>query len=221
MQVEYHVVSQGWRLGPQPTDTIYLGPDPEEWSVTEVAAPHRAFAVPFDIDPQHLRCWECAVGQRIVVRDGETIRDDQGLHRISCAKVKTFKGETSTRGCWMPPASHLGHADFGVISVVGSAYTGDPAQRYQCLCCGRLPPRVFQQALSLRPLQGSHRKVKRQLQIPQRRSGSFPAGVAADRAAALLPAALAFDLVGGRAVLGHPPGHAHPPAVPAEELPIS
>ena len=32
-------------------------------------------------------------------------------------------------------------------------------------------------------------------------------------AAALFPAALAFDLVGGRAVLGHAPGHAHPPAL--------
>ena len=94
MQVEYNVVSQGWRLGPQPTDTIYLVPDPEEWSVTEVAARHRVFAVPFDIDPQHLRCWERVVGQRIVVRDGGTIRDAQGLHRISCVNVKTFKGET-------------------------------------------------------------------------------------------------------------------------------
>ena len=94
MQVEYYVVSQGWRLGPQPSDTIYLGPDPEEWSATEIAAPHRVFAVPFDIDPQHLRCWERTVGHRIVVRDGETIRDDQRLHRISCVKVKTFKGET-------------------------------------------------------------------------------------------------------------------------------
>ena len=44
--------------------------------------------------------------------------------------------------------------------------------------------------------------------------------VAADHAAALLPAALALDLVGGRAVLGHAPRHAHPPAVAAEELPI-
>ena len=48
----------------------------------------------------------------------------------------------------------------------------------------------------------------------------FAAGVAADHAAALLPAALAFDLVGGRAVLGHAAGHAHPPAVAAEELPV-
>jgi len=58
------------------------------------------------------------------------------------------------------------------------------------------------------------------LQIPQRRPGGLAAGVAADHAAALLPAALAFDLVGGGAVLGHAPGHAHPPAVAAEELPI-
>ena len=45
-----------------------------------------------------------------------------------------------------------------------------------------------------------------QLQVPQRRTGGFAAGVAADHAATLLPAALAFDLVGGRAVLGHAPG---------------
>ena len=32
--------------------------------------------------------------------------------------------------------------------------------------------------------------------------------------------ALAFDLVGGRAVLGHAASHAHPPAVAAEELPV-
>ena len=48
------------------------------------------------------------------------------------------------------------------------------------------------------------------LKVAQGRSGGFAAGVATDHAAALLPAALAFDLVGGRAVLGHPPGHAHP-----------
>ena len=55
------------------------------------------------------------------------------------------------------------------------------------------------------------------LKVPQRRSGGLAAGVAADHAAALFPAALAFDLVGGRAVLGH----ADAPAVAAEELPIS
>ena len=48
------------------------------------------------------------------------------------------------------------------------------------------------------------------LKVAQDRSGGFAAGVAAHHAAALLPAALAFDLMGGRAVLGHPPGHAHP-----------
>ena len=48
------------------------------------------------------------------------------------------------------------------------------------------------------------------LKVAQGRSGGFAAGVAAHHAAALLPAALAFDLVGGRAVLGHPPGHARP-----------
>ena len=58
------------------------------------------------------------------------------------------------------------------------------------------------------------------LKVQQRRAGGFAAGVAADHAAALFPAALAFDLVGGRAILGHAPGHAHPPAVAAEELPI-
>ena len=42
------------------------------------------------------------------------------------------------------------------------------------------------------------------LKVAQGRSGGFAAGVAADHAAALLPAALAFDLMGGRAVLGHP-----------------
>ena len=34
-----------------------------------------------------------------------------------------------------------------------------------------------------------------------------PRVLAADHAAALLPAALAFNLVGGSAVLGHAPGH--------------
>ena len=57
-------------------------------------------------------------------------------------------------------------------------------------------------------------------QVPQRRSGGLAAGVAADHAAALFPAALAFDLVGGGAVLGHAPCHADPAAVSAEELPI-
>ena len=59
------------------------------------------------------------------------------------------------------------------------------------------------------------------LQVPQRRPGGFAAGVAADHAAALLPAALALDLVGGRAVLGHAAGHADAPAVAAEELPVN
>ena len=49
---------------------------------------------------------------------------------------------------------------------------------------------------------------------------AFAAGVASDHAAALLPAALALDLVGGGAVLGHAPCHAHAPAVAAEELPV-
>ena len=48
------------------------------------------------------------------------------------------------------------------------------------------------------------------LKVQQGRAGGFAAGVAADHAAALFPAALAFDLVGGRAILGHAPGHAHP-----------
>ena len=48
------------------------------------------------------------------------------------------------------------------------------------------------------------------------RPGALATGVAADHAAALLPAALPFDLVGGRVVLGHAPGHAHAPAVPTE-----
>ena len=58
------------------------------------------------------------------------------------------------------------------------------------------------------------------LKVAQRRTGGFAAGVAADHAAALLPAALPFDLVSGRAVLGHAPRHADAPAVAAEELPI-
>ena len=62
--------------------------------------------------------------------------------------------------------------------------------------------------------------VVERLQVPQRRPGGLTAGVAADHAATPLPAALALDLVGGRAVLGHAPRHAHPPAVAAEELPI-
>ena len=41
------------------------------------------------------------------------------------------------------------------------------------------------------------------LQIPQRRPRGLAAGIAANHAAALLPAALAFDLVGGRAVLSY------------------
>ena len=48
------------------------------------------------------------------------------------------------------------------------------------------------------------------LKVQQGRAGGFAAGVAADHAAALFPAALAFYLVGGRAILGHAPGHAHP-----------
>ena len=40
------------------------------------------------------------------------------------------------------------------------------------------------------------------LKVAQGRTGGFAAGVAAHHAAALLPAALAFDLMGGRAVLG-------------------
>ena len=62
------------------------------------------------------------------------------------------------------------------------------------------------------------------LQVSQRRAGEFAAGVAADHAAAhaaaLLPTPLPFDLVVGRAVLGHAPRHAHPPAVAAETLPV-
>ena len=46
------------------------------------------------------------------------------------------------------------------------------------------------------------------LKVPQGRAVRFAPGVAADHAAALLPAALAFDFVGGRAVLG--------PAVPRQ-----
>ena len=41
------------------------------------------------------------------------------------------------------------------------------------------------------------------LKVPQRRASGFTTGVEADYTAALLPAALAFDLVGGRAVLGY------------------
>ena len=51
------------------------------------------------------------------------------------------------------------------------------------------------------------------MQVPQRRPGGLAAGVAADHAATLLPAALAIDLVDVRAVLGH----AHPAAVAAAE----
>ena len=50
------------------------------------------------------------------------------------------------------------------------------------------------------------------LQVPQRRTRGFAASVAADHTTALFPAALAFDLVGGSAVLGHATGHARPPA---------
>ena len=58
------------------------------------------------------------------------------------------------------------------------------------------------------------------LKVAQRRPSGFAPGVTAHHAAALLPAALAFDLVGGGAVLSHATGHTHPPAVAAEELPI-
>ena len=40
-------------------------------------------------------------------------------------------------------------------------------------------------------------------QVSQRLPGGFAAGKVAQHAAALFPASLAFDLVGGRAVLGH------------------
>ena len=93
MQVKYHVVSQGWRLGPQPPDIFYLDPNPEPFDAG-IPASHRVFEVPFDIEPQHLQCWEHAVGHQIVVRGGETIRNDQRLHKITCVKVETFKGET-------------------------------------------------------------------------------------------------------------------------------
>ena len=69
----------------------------------------------------------------------------------------------------------------------------------------------------LLPAAGGHMAL---LQVSQRRSGGLAAGVAADHAAALLPAALALDLVGGSAVLGHAPGHADAAAVAAEELPV-
>ena len=52
------------------------------------------------------------------------------------------------------------------------------------------------------------------LKVPQGRTGALAAGVAADNAAALFPAALVFDLMGGRAVMSHAPCHARPPAVP-------
>ena len=58
------------------------------------------------------------------------------------------------------------------------------------------------------------------LKVAQGRPSGFAPGVTAHHAAALLPAALAFERVGGGAVLGHAPRHAHPPAVAAEELPI-
>ena len=93
LQVEYHVVSQGWRLGPQPPDTLYPDPNPEPFDAG-IPASHRVFEVPFDIEPQHLQCWEHVVGHRTVVRGGETIRNDQRLHKITCVKVETFKGET-------------------------------------------------------------------------------------------------------------------------------
>ena len=47
-----------------------------------------------------------------------------------------------------------------------------------------------------------------------------PPRVVADHAVTLLPSALAFGLVGGGAVLGHAAGHAHAPAVAAEEFPV-
>ena len=58
------------------------------------------------------------------------------------------------------------------------------------------------------------------LKVAQGRTGGLAAGIAANHATTLFPAALAFDLVGGRAVLGHAPRHADAPAVAAEVLPI-
>ena len=54
------------------------------------------------------------------------------------------------------------------------------------------------------------------LKVAQGGPCGFATGVAAHHAAALLPAALAFDLVGE----GPFWGHAHPPAVAAEELSV-
>ena len=72
-----------------------------------------------------------------------------------------------------------------------------------------------------RTLSSVVRRLLFELQIPQRGPGGPRRGcVAADHAAALFPAALAFDLVGGRAVLGPAAGHADALAVAAEEPPV-
>ena len=94
MEIRYYVRQQGWLFAPQHADTIYLW-DPNPEPIETAPAPHRVFLTPFKVEPQELRRWEHGVGHRIVGRGGgETIRDDQRLHLITCAKVTTAKGET-------------------------------------------------------------------------------------------------------------------------------
>ena len=93
MEIRYQVRRQGWLFAPQHADTIYLW-DPYPEPIETEPAPHRVFFTPFKVEPQELRRWEHGVGHRIVRRGGETIRDNQRLHLITCAKVTTAKGET-------------------------------------------------------------------------------------------------------------------------------
>ena len=133
----------------------------------------------------------------------------------------------------LSPAWMLLHEGGNISSADDYATRDDTAARQQALDCvgdsaGNEFPRmndvIVKCPQEYKAQQNSASAVQLQkpphLKVAQRRTGGFAAGVAADHAAALLPAALAFDLVGGRAVLGHAPGHAHPPAVAAEKLPV-
>ena len=133
----------------------------------------------------------------------------------------------------LSPAWMLLHEGGNISSADDYATWDDTAARQQALDCvgdsaGNEFPRmndvIVKCPQEYKAQQTSASAVQLQkpphLKVAQGRTGGFAAGVAADHAIALFPAALAFERVGGRAVLGHAPGHAHPPAVAAEKLPI-
>ena len=133
----------------------------------------------------------------------------------------------------LSPAWMLLHEGGNISSADDYATRDDTAARQKALDCvgdsaGNEFPRmndvIVKCPQEYKAQQNSASAVQLQkpphLKVAQGRPCGLAAGVAADHAAALLPAALAFDLVGGRAVLGHAVGHAHPSAVPAEEIPV-